>query len=195
MLSSATRAVLLAGPLLLAGCFAAAPEDGVTASGASADDATPADGPATTSPGADPSATPAPSTSIPVELQGATRNEAAICAPGSCQGWGLPGLASGETWFEQELRGTLVAADLTLTWTATTPATTELTLGIAHDHGDGTKIETRGPSPLTLSQAGLAIPGEKVSAIYVNAYECSANVCHSVEQAFSISGTLAQQAS
>lgn len=135
---------------------------------------------------------PAPIVS-PFEASGSTFTGVGACVPVFCYGVGAP--SEGSDWFEPELEGNLTAVDLTLTWSATTPATEELLLGIAYETEDEMYdwVYATGASPLVLSKSGLDIPAERIYAIYVNAFRCAGDAvygCASAEQPFSIEGTL-----
>lgn len=135
-------------------------------------------------------------TRVPFSAEGNTNNGVFACAIVTCEGSDLPGTGEGTSWFEPDINGTLTAAELTLTWSATTPLTAELLLGIAYenDEGDADWIYAFGTSPLTLTETDLDIPANKVYAIYVNPYRCQGGdpvvACYGLEQAFTIEGTL-----
>jgi len=166
---------LVAAALAFAGCVSAPAES----EGASL---------AAASPGAS-----APRTTVPFQEQGSTFNGFAVCpVQGQCVGTGLPNVRSTTSWFEVGLSGVLQDVELTLTWQATTPATAELLLGIAFENeaGESDWLYAYGPSPVVLSESGVGIPADKVHAVYVNAFKCASIVCASIEQPFSIEGTL-----
>lgn len=219
----AAATILVVAALGLAGCVSEEPVESAadaeecagsaTASGGGASASATCDGASATANGESASATTsgtsgsasasatstgATITLVPFTAEGNTYNGVFACAAVTCQGSDLPTSGSGETWFEPKLDGKLVGADLTLTWTAATPLTEELLLGIAYEKDDGEMdwIVATGPSPLVLSESGLDLPAETVKFVYVNPYKCQGGpvpviACYGVEQAFTIEGTLA----
>lgn len=131
---------------------------------------------------------------VPIELSGSTSDSVYSCAMASCNEID-PG-RSGESWFPFDLKGTLDATDLTLTWDAQTPATEELILGITYEKEDGSYdfVYASGASPLTLAENALGIEGSSVQGVYVNAYRCNGVgpgfACMAAAQEFTIAGSL-----
>lgn len=214
-----TAALLLTTTLALAGCVSGDPEleaadacaGTATATGNDATASATCDGASASANGASSSATStgkngsssasasstgATTTLVPFNAEGNTYNGIYACAVILCQGTDLPTSGTGPSWFEPELHGTLLAAELTLTWTPTTPLTDELLLGIAYETEEGVTdfAYATGTSPLTLSETTLNIPADKVLGVYVNPYKCLgaaiAIACYGLEQTFTIEGTL-----
>ncbi|MBI4393872.1 MAG: hypothetical protein HY556_08780 [Euryarchaeota archaeon] len=87
------------------------------------------------------------------------------CLPsglGSCSGPGVPG--TGNEWYLPKLTGRPVAAEVAMTWMATTPASDHLrlTVGAAYTCGQGGQcldgVKTvGGPSPLIIKLEGLML--------------------------------------
>lgn len=131
---------------LLAGCVApgAAPADDSVA-------------PATAAP------TAAAATEQPFAFDGDFGPGLVACGPGTCTG-----LSPGKRWTDLDLDGTLTGANLTLTWTATTPAMQKLRLGISWgDEKDRQYEIAEGPSPVVLSLADLSIAPEDAPFVWV----------------------------
>lgn len=215
-----TAALLLATGLALAGCVSEDPaldtaqtcNGSATASGNDASATATCDGATATADGESATATSSGTTGsssasatssastttlVPFTAEGNTYNGIFACAAVTCQGSDLPTTGQGSSWFEPDIAGTLIAAELTLTWSATTPLTAELLLGIAYenDEGENDWLYAIGTSPLTLTETNLDIPTNKVNAIYVNPYKCQGTpaplvACYGIEQAFTIEGTL-----
>lgn len=134
---------------------------------------------------------------VEVRESGQTGVAAFVCVytpvVGDCEGAYAPVVES-ETWFSQDLDGTLRTVDLTMTWDATTPIGEELTLGLAVRRGDDWRwILVSGASPLRLHKTDLAIPPDAEVGIYVWT-PCEGGVlvftCTTDPQPFEIRGTL-----
>lgn len=209
-------ALVLAGALALAGCLAEEPVEsaatdcsgsasaranGASASAdcdgasASADGASASAGGQSARPEASAEGAAPTRAVVPFAEEGSTFHGGAVCAPPTgCVGSGLP--APGESWFEPSLSGMLDEAELTLTWSAATPLTEELILGIAYETEDGATdfVTVQGASPLTLAEKDLGIPAGNIQGIYVNAFQCNGALvvwgCASSEQPFTLEGNL-----
>lgn len=130
---------------------------------------------------------------VPVRHEGTTATGAAVCTPvAPCTGPALTPV--GGTAFEQHRKGVIVAADLTMTWTAASPAAEELGLGIAIGiDGEWSWEYVRGSSPLRLERTGLDIPRAAEVFVYANGFTCTPTPvapCVSLPQEFVIEGTL-----
>lgn len=200
-----TFALTLSALVLLAGCISG--DEPVE----SADIQAPpgADAPAAASTSAEATAesaaAPAPvSAAFPFSFEGKTGTW--VCAPdgpNSCRG--LPvGSDSSNTFAPLEYEGTAEAADVTLTWSAATPATSEmyLVLFAIRSCGDGcfewdsdTYFQgIMGPSPLTLSASDIKLGANETLYLHVSTVDMTPPLPvvygYSLEQAFSVEGTV-----
>lgn len=162
--------ILLAVAAALSGCFGAdaPPESGddVTAAGAEGDvsssgaDAARAPGPSASGSSPDPMAgtTPArPPRALPVLLDGNTGTFAFVCAAATHQCHGTAAVPGESDLMMDDLAGRIIGGSLALTWTASSPATQELSMGAMLMSSECDAIDLGsvvGPSPLALEVAG-----------------------------------------
>lgn len=150
-------------------------------------------------------------TAIPVDFAGATGAVAFVCVPIDCVGGGAADgfvyacalltcagspapVTEGANGFEPEYEGVLDAVDLTLEWSAATPASETLTLGFGYEKEGGIEYFTEtGTSPLVLKKSDLGIePGTNVVVYAWTPCEGAVAVwlCETEPQDFTIQGTL-----
>lgn len=102
---------------------------------------------------------------VPVELNGHIAAAAVVCPVVTCVG--IHPLAS-ERYFDQKSEGGLVGYDLTLEWTASSPTSERLRLGLAVGEGASRKFEfVEGTSPLTLSGDKFTVGAGKTFEVWV----------------------------
>ncbi|HEX2021090.1 MAG TPA: hypothetical protein VHH36_00130 [Candidatus Thermoplasmatota archaeon] len=124
---------------------------------------------------------------------GTTQPGAFLCAPIDCVGQYAPDHKA--SW-QEKVDGAIVGAALMLTWTAASPATQELLLGIAWRDGESWTYEVAtGASPLMLQSETLEIPAGAEVFVYVNPLRCEGDAgvyaCASgPAQAFDLAGVL-----
>lgn len=126
-------------------------------------------------------------TETPFAKDGMIGPAAYVCPLVGCVG-GEP--MSDRTW-DAPFEGTLVAANLTLTWDAMTPATQDLVVGLAHGPADARKYElTSGPSPLELTVDGLTLTKGDDVRVFVWVPTPLMVAAASTPQAFHVEGVL-----
>lgn len=160
--------------LALAGCVTGAPEE---VDAASAQNALAA---------ATPNAA-----SVPFAFDGSFAPGGTVCPVVTCEGVG-PG---NERIAELELKGTLTAVDLVLTWDAATPAMEELRLGVSWGPSDDREYEfVDGASPLALAVSDLAVTADDEPLVWVWVPEKVPFLYVHTPQDFHVEGTITETA-
>lgn len=141
---------------------------------------------------------------FPISFDGKTGNWACVpSGPTSCNG--LPvGTNSENTFVEVAYDGVATSAEITLTWTPTTPATNEMSLALfaMRSCGEGCiemdsemyYEEVSGMSPLSLSANGITLGENETLYVHVGTVDPTPSLpapfFYSLEQAFTVEGTL-----
>ena len=143
-------------------------------------------------------------TAFPFAFEG--RTSYSFCAPSgpnSCTGTPLPSESS-NTFVPLEYAGTPTAIETTVTWTATTPATSEMYAYVfaARSCGDFCaewtddmfSVSASGPSPLVLSATDVKLAPDEALYFHVGTSDPTPPLpvffFYSLEQPFSVEGTV-----
>ena len=187
------RALLtaLAVSVLLAGCSGSEPDSGE-------DQGLDAGAETTTTDAVPPPAAPIPDEVVVVAFDGNTGTYAYAFETTTGQGGGHD-VVAGENGFIVERPGMmLVAADLTLTWTAANPSSQTLTFDLMVMGPNSTQVASvTGPTGLNMAQQGLAFPLDSETVVHFYFYNPTVFVHNppvvaggAVDQVAHVEGTL-----